>query len=84
MRTLQEFIDLVCGRTGASVRYHEVPGRFGHSGPPSKRYLVRTLVDGSQTFAMLPRHIGEDEFFNDGLARQALQNLGLTPRDFGY
>jgi hypothetical protein len=33
---------------------------------------------------MLPRHIGEDELFNESLARQALENLGLPPRDFGY
>lgn len=84
MRTLQEFCDLVCGRPATRTRLRETPGKFGYAGPPGKRYLLRELLDGTTYIAPLPSHIGMDEVFNDGLARRALENLELDPRDFGY
>lgn len=82
MRTLEEFVNLVCTpQTG--TRYREVAGRQGPNGPPSRRYLVR-FVDGQPLTAQLPTSMRENDLIRDGVARVVLENLGLTPSDFGY
>lgn len=81
MRTLNEFVELVCTPvTGA--RYGEVAGRYGPSGRPRSQYIERTVA-GQVRRAQLP-NIGDDDIVAARVAAAVLEALDLKPSDFGY
>jgi hypothetical protein len=83
MVTLNEFVLLVRDRV-PGVHVVDVPGKYGPNGPSSRRYLVRELANGTRLHAQLPAHLDGDEVLAHAVARTALENLDLEPRDFGF
>lgn len=81
MRTLDDFMKLI--RPKKCV-YREVPGRYGPWGPARRRYITRTLPDGTVLEYSLPALLEDTDEITPDLAVSILRGLDLRPSDYGY